>query len=240
MKKALVVAAVLGVFLVPVGAAGGSPRLPVSLVGMSPSQILDVSLRSAADEGSCTNVSRGTAVGFTFGSSTDSGARQARQSLYFNRSRGQVLLIGPALYMKESAALLSVQFGKAGSGYANRWLLVPPSSESYHPVSSGLLFSSMITQVRPAGALHESKVGVLGGVRVVALSGKANSELGLTGGVETLFVRAVSPYLPVRLIAGGRAQGVPTSLTVTFSQWGRHFSVGAPQHVLALSPTAVP
>lgn len=245
MKKALnALTALVSLGALSLGSAGSASAaslvLPRSLSGLSASQIATLSIRSAVAKGTCTNDSKGTAVGFTFGSSTNSGTHQAQQTVFFNKSQGQVLLLNGALYMKESAALLTVQFGKADPRFTNRWILITATNKSYHSVSSGLLFSSMITQVRPAGTLHASKVGILSGVKVVALSGKANSELGLTGGVETLFVEATAPYLPVKLVAGGRSQGVPTSLSVTFSNWGHQFRFTAPQGALSVPSSALP
>ena len=245
MKKALNALATLAA-ITSLGASGALPAgaagrgLPPTLASMSAAQVASLSLANAKKWGSCTYVSRGTAVGFTFGSSTDSGSREARQTVIFNGYHGQVLFLSGALYMKESAALLRVQFGKSDPRDANRWILLPPGNKSYRSVSNGLLFSSMFTQVRPGGVLHESKVGTLGGVKVVAVTGQANPELGLMRGVETLFVAAASPYLPVKLIAGGRSQGVPTSLSVSFSHWGDHFRITAPRGALTLSKNALP
>ena len=245
MKKALNALAALSCLgalslVASASATGAIVALPRSLAGLSASKIVSLSLNSAITKGSCTNVSRGSAVGFTLGSSTDSGAHQAQQVVSFNKSEGRVLLVDGALYMKESAALLSGQFGKADSHYANRWILIPSANKSYQSVSSGLLFSSTITPVRPYGVLHASKIGTLLGLKVIAISGKANPEVGFTGGVETLFVATAAPYLPVRLVAGGRSQRVLTSLTVSFSNWGRKFAFAAPQGAVAISSNVLP
>ncbi|NNN08797.1 MAG: hypothetical protein HKL85_06335 [Acidimicrobiaceae bacterium] len=242
MKKALnvIAAVVIATLVMGEAASAASSSLTSNFANMSAAQIVNLSLSNAQATGACTNTSQGTAVGYTFGSTTKSSIDQAQQSTHFNKSTGQVLLIKGRLYVNESAALISLQFGKADPKWANKWISIPKGNSSYVPLSSGLLFSSMMSQVRPTGTLHKSKLGTLNGVLVIAIAGSANPELGLTRGVETLFVAAKAPYLPVKLLAGGRSQGVPTSLTVTFSHWGRHLSYSVPRLVTPISATDLP
>jgi hypothetical protein len=239
MKKVLhVIAAVtLASMMTGEAAAAASHSAVVNLTDLSAAQIVSLSLSNARAIGACTNSAKGTEVGNTFGSTTSSGADEARESTYFNKSTGTVLLIKGHLYVNESAALIALQFGKADPKWANRWISIPQGNTAYVPLSSGLLFSSMMSQVRPAGTLHKSKVGTLNGVKVIAISGSANAELGLTKGIATLFVAASAPFLPVELLAGGRSQGVPTTLTVTFSHWGHQVSNSAPTSVTPISST---
>lgn len=242
MKKAILAVALLGVTsLLPSWSAGASTlTLPPGLSGLSAAQITNLSLKSAISQGTCTNVSHGAAAGYRFGSSTNSGTNEAKQQVTFNKSTGEVLLIKGALFVKESAPLITLQFGKADPKYANKWLSIGKTSKDYHAFTTGLTFSSMISQVRPAGTLRMSKVGTLHGVKVIAINGTANAELGLTAGAETLFVRATAPYLPLEFAAAGRSQGVPTTLTVTFSNWGHRFSYSAPQGAIPISTTNLP
>lgn len=242
MKKALSVISAVTLVILVMGevASAASSRSTPNLTNMSPAQIVNLSLANAQAIGACTNTSQGTAVGYTFGSTTNSSIDQAQESTHFNKSTGQVLLIKGRLYVNESAALISLQFGKADPKWANQWISIPRANSAYVPLSSGLLFSSMMSQVRPAGTLHKSKLGTLNGVSVIAIAGSANAQLGLSQGVETLFVAAKAPYLPVQLLAGGRSQGVPTSLTVNFSHWGRHVTYSAPSKVTPISATDLP
>lgn len=241
MKKAqCVIAAVTLASMMTGEAAGAAAGATVRLTSMSAAQIVSLSLSNAQALGACTNTSKGTAVGNTFGSTTSSSSDEAKESTYFNKSTGEVLLIKGHLFVKESAALIALQFAKSDPKWANKWISIPPGNTAYVPFSSGLLFTSMISQVRPAGALRKSKVGTLNGVKVIAISGNANAELGLTKSVATLFVAASAPYLPVELLAGGRSQGVPTSLTVTFSHWGHHVSYSAPRGFVPISSTDLP
>jgi hypothetical protein len=242
MKKALsvIVAVTLASVLPDVAANAASHSVPPNLSELSATQIVNLSLANAHAQGTCTNSSKGTAVGYTFGSTTNSGTDEAQESTYFNKSTGRVLLIKGHLFVDESAPLIALQFGKADPKWANRWISIPPGNKAYVPFSTGLLFSSMMSQVRPTGTLHKSKIGTLNGVKVIAVSGSANAELGLTKGVETLYVATSAPYLPVELLAGGRSQGVPTSLKVTFSHWGHHFSYSAPRGVTPISSTDLP
>ena len=242
MKKALSVAVALSVVgLVPTWTASASAlSVPTSITNLSASQIATLSLASAKAKGTCTNVSSGAAVGFSFGSTTNSGATQAEQLLRFNKSTGEALLIKGVAYVKLSATVLNLEFGKPFPQYANKWIALTAASKDYSAITTGLLFSSMITQVRPGGTLTKSKVVTLNGVKVIAIAGTSNTELGLSAGKQTMFVAAAAPYLPVALDAAGRSQGVPTNLTVTFSNWGKSFSYAVPTHVVPISSTTLP
>ena len=235
------VAALTSLSLLSVWSGGASAAtLPSNLKGLTAGQIANLSLASAHVEGSCTNVSVGKATGFTFGSSTDSGRLDAQEELTINQATGVVRLVKGALFTKESNQIIRLQFGISDPKYANKWISIPRSSKHYVPFSSGLTFASMIAQVRPAGKLTESKVGTLHGVKVIAINGTANTELGLNTGSETLFVSDASPYLPVELAASGRSQGVPTTLVVTFSHWGQPFTYAAPAGAILISSTNLP
>jgi hypothetical protein len=235
------VAALTSLSLLSVWSGGASgATLPSNLKDLTASQIVNLSLTSAHAKGSCTNVSVGKATGFTFGSSTDSGRLDAQEELTINQATGVVRLVKGALFTKESNQIISLQFGISDPKYANRWISIPRSSKHYVPFSSGLTFISMIAQVRPTGKLTESKVGTLHGVKVIAVHGTANAELGLNTGAETLFVSDTSPYLPVELAASGRSRGVPTTLVVTFSQWGHPFTYAAPPGAIPISSTNLP
>ena len=197
-------------------------------------------MSGARQEGSCLDVSKGAAVGYTFDATTQSGTDEAHQDMSFNSSRGTAVLIKGRLYIRESATLISLQFGRSDPQWANRWVYIPSSSADYHSLATGLVFSSMISQVPPAPPLRATAVETLDGHKVVAVIGTANAELGLTKGVETLFVSATSPFLPVQLRASGRTQGVPTTLVVTFSHWGQRYRFATPSGATPLASTTLP
>jgi len=238
MKKALSILALCAAGLTSAPAAGASS--PTSLSALSAPQIVTLSLHNAAAEGSCTNVANGSAVGFTFGSTTNSGPTEAQQIIHFNKATGEALLLKGVAYIKLSATVINLEFAKPFPQYANKWISLTSARKEYASITTGLLFSSMLTQVRPAGNLTRSKVVTLNGVKVVAITGTANAALGLSAGKQTLFVRATAPYLPVAIDAAGRSQGVPTNLTVTFSNWGKKFSYAVPSPVVAISSTTLP
>ena len=223
--------------LAPVASAGATTS---SLAGLSAARVLATAMAAARAAGSCLDVSTGAAVGYRFSSSTQSGPSEAREVMSFNKAVGDTLLLHGQLYVKESATIIELQFGKRDPRWANRWIHVPASSHDYTPFSRGLTFASMLSQVPPTGALHRSAVETFDHHRVVAVTGSANAELGLTRGAETLFVSAQAPFRPVEMRASGRLQGVPTTLVVVFSQWGRHFSFATPSPVTALAATDLP
>lgn len=244
MKKSLTIVVALGVMaLTPLDAAGATTSTrtssPAGIVSLSPRQIATISLTNARAKGSCTNVSHGASVGLSFGATTRSGAKLAEQTLEFNKSRGTALLIGATVYVRMSAELITLEFGRSAPQLANRWISIRPSDAAYSGVTTGMLFSSMLAQVLPAGTLSKSKVVTLDGVKVIAISGSGNVHLGLRSSKQTLFVAARAPYLPVALDAAGRSQGVPTTLTVTFSHWGKPLHLAAPTPSLPFASTTL-
>ncbi|MBW4029667.1 MAG: hypothetical protein HIU57_03185 [Acidobacteria bacterium] len=245
MKQALIVVVVaLGVVgVAPLGVADAAPSartaLPASIMSLSARQIATLSLASARAKGACTNVVSGAAVGFSFGTTTRSSADAAEQTIHFNKSRGEARLVRGTAYVKLSASLIALEFGRSAPQFANKWIAITRANKVYRSVATGMSFPSMLSQLRPAGVLRKSKVVTLDGVKVIALSGAANAQLGLRAAKQTLFVSVVAPYLPVALDAAGRSQGVPTTLTVTFSHWGQPPRVTAPSSIpLSSTPLA--
>ena len=243
MKKALTVVTALGVVFAPLGAASATTSArttsPASIAGLSARQIATLSLANARAAGSCTNISHGAAVGLSFSATTHSGAHVAQQTIDFNKSHGTALLIGATAYVRMSAELISLEFGRTAPQLANKWISIARTDKAFAGVTTGMLFSSMIAQVLPSGTLSKSKVVTLDGVKVIALNGGANARLGLSSAKQTLFVAATAPYLPVALDAAGRSQGVPTTLTVTFSHWGESVHYRAPASSLPWGSTTL-
>ncbi len=243
MKKAVTGVIALGMvsFLATTPVGASAPATSSSLTGFTPAQVVNLSLARARAEGSCSTESRGKATGYTFSESTNSGRAVAQQFITFNSSAtGIGRMVNGTFYAKLGASMIALQYGVADPAYANKWIAIPRSNHHFVAFSSGLLFSSMLSQVRPVGPLTESPVGTLNGKSVIAIGGTANAQLGLSASAETLFVSATSPYLPVEFTASGRVDGVPTTLVVTFSNWGRHFSYTAPTGALPIASTTLP
>jgi len=224
------------------GGSESASAAPLANVAVSPSaaHLVAASLAGALRAGSCTNVSKVVAAGLTFGSTTQSGATVASQSVYFNAATGSVRLLAGVLYFKESASLLALQFGVNDAGDANKWISVPASNSHFHALATGLLQASMLSQVAPVGPLTRSPLTTVNGVAVIIVRGGANALLGLTKGAETLILHAQAPYLPIELAAAGRSQGTPTTLTVTFSHWGLRVAVSAPAGAVPITRTKLP
>jgi hypothetical protein len=241
MKKAPTALALLGVLsLVPTWSAGASAAPAPSLTSLSAGQIANLSLASAHAQGTCTSVAQIRAAGLNYTTSTNSGVTVAQQVVSVNHNTETAVLVGSVVYAKWSAGLIQLQFGTSLPQYANRWIAIASSDKHFASIATGMLFSSMIAQVRPAGVLKKAGVTTVRGIKSIAITGAANSRLGLTGGTETLFVQDAAPYLPVELLAAGRSQGAPTTLVVTFSHWGQHFSYRAPGAALPISSTTLP
>ena len=243
MKKALSALALLSVTALPAtvsdAATTSTAVATPALATLSADQVASLSLANATKVGVCTSSSLGHAAGYTFNPTTYSSARSAQQTLSVNKATGVARLVDGVLYVRLSAKIIDLQFAKNDPRYANTWISIPPTDKEFPSISSGLLFSSMLSQVRPTGHLKKTPVTVVDGVTSLGLSGLANAELGLTGASETLYVTVAAPHLPVELLAAGRSQGVPTTLVVTFSRWGRRLNVAVPAHALPISSTTL-
>ena len=240
MKRLIpVICASAAIMVAPLGVVDAADAHSAALTAKSASAIATLALKAAHAKGTCLNVAAGAAVGYHFGASTESGSTSAQETVTYNAYSGHVRLVKGIAYLRDDAAVMQLQFGKTDSRYVNKWIAIPRTSSFYENAVTGLLFSSMITEVRPAGALTKTKVTTLHGTKVIGLEGVANHEMGLTKGVETLFVSLRAPYLPVELKASGRTQGVATTLTVTFSKWGTKFHVVAPHPSVLLSKTTL-
>jgi len=226
--------------LATVASAGATGRtLPASIVNLSARQIANIALASARAKGTCTNVSSGASVGLSFGATTELASNSAAQTIHFNAASGEARLVAGTAYVKMNAKFIELDFGRSAPQLANRWISLTRSDAAYHDVVTGMLLPSVLSQVLPAGTLSRSKPTTLYGVGVIAISGAANAQLGLSSSKQTLFVSTTAPYLPVALDAAGRSRGVPTTLTVTFSHWGQDFHISAPSSALPISATTL-
>jgi hypothetical protein len=239
MKKALSALALLSVTVLPATVSGAATTTSPALAALNADQVASLSLANATKVGVCTSSSLGRAAGYQFNTTTYSGARSAQQTLSVNKATGVARLVNGVLYVRLSAKIIDLQFAKNDPRYANTWISIPSTDKQFPSISSGLLFSSMLSQVRPAGHLTKTPVTVVDGVSSLGLSGLANAELGLTSASETLYVSVAAPHLPVELLAAGRSQGVPTTLVVTFTRWGQHLDVAVPPHALPISSTTL-
>ncbi len=241
MKKAVTAVVLTALGLLPTWSAGASSlALPSTLDGLDAAQVTNLSLASARAQGSCTANSLGRATGYSFSASTNAAGRVAQQWIALDGAKGVARLVGGTLYAHLDARMIELQFGVNDPTDANRWIAIPPTNKHFTTLSSGLLFSSVLSQVRPVGPLTMSGVGTLKGQKVVAIGGTANAQLGLSASAETLFVADTAPYLPVEFTASGRVDGVPTTLLVTFSNWARPFEYSAPVGSIAMSTTKLP
>jgi hypothetical protein len=241
MKKAVTAVVLTALGLLPLWSAQASSlTLPTSLEGLSAAQVASLSLASAHAQGSVISDAVGRATGYSFSESTDSGASVAQQRITLSGASGLMRLVGGTLYANLDARMILLQFGVSAPTDANRWIAITRADKNFATFAAGLLFPSVMAQVRPVGPLTMSGVGNLKGRQVVAIGGTANAQLGLSASAETLFVSATAPYLPVEFTASGRADGVPTTLTVTFSNWGRQFVFPVPHDSVPISTTSLP
>ena len=96
-----------------------------------------------------------------------------------------------------------------------------PSDPGYSPIATGVTLGSALVQATPTGVLHLGAPTVLGGIRVVGITGGLpRDSAGGAVGQQVLYVEAAAPFLPVELDITGTLQGQRGTSTVTFSRWG--------------------
>ncbi len=238
MKKTLVTAALLSVVsLVPAVTIAGAST---TLSGLSPSQILATSIRSAAREKSAATVATTNVLGISVKLVTNSGPRSGVGFETVDGHKGEVVFLNGVLYAKFDADLIKFNYGVSDPKAANRWISMTKVSRYYNNLSTGIAFPSILQELQPSGTLSASSPLTVDGVSVIGITGKPNAVLGVTSGTQTLYVAIAAPFLPVEVIIKANESSVPVVLTVTPKNWGTPVSVSAPSVFTPIAKTTLP
>ena len=186
--------------------------------------VLDRSLGAARTAGSVhldTTESAGT-VSVT--GTEDLSLRAGQQTLGGTVGNATVVATPGTAYLKADAGFLQSSLGLSGPAAAKAagtWVVFHPSDPGYAQIAVGVTLGSALVQSTPTGVLHVGAPTVLGGVRVVGITGGLPRDTaGGAVGRQVLYVEAAAPFLPVELDITGTLQGQPSTSRVSFSRWG--------------------
>jgi hypothetical protein len=215
---------------VPYGIEAGasSNRSTRPIAADNGAQILGVSMRAAAKEGSGTNFTSSVTAGQSFGDLTNSGTGEGEQFFSYEGATVDIRLLDSVVYVKANSDGILAWFGVKDSTLASKWIEVPASSTDYSSFKNAIPLTSMLKEVPPVGTLKVIPVGKIDNHRVVGVTGRPNPLLGFSTGMETLYVSTAFPYLPVELLVFGNTTGAVDNFRITFTNWGSHIEVIKP------------
>ena len=238
MRTYLRTAVVVSLFASLAAGTNAVASTSTSLHKLTAAQILNISLSAARAQKSVDSLVTTSIFGLSAKVQTQSGVSSGRSLVNVNGHSGEVLEVNGTVFAKLDAAIVNFEFHTNAPSLANKWISIPRQSRYFSTVSTGITLASVLDEITPAGALTQS-IASYNGVRVVALSGSANSSLALPGGTQILYVSTKPPFLPV----GGRVHlstsGVKLDLAVRITHWGVPLRVSAPSTFTKISATTL-
>jgi hypothetical protein len=203
-------------------------------------QLLASALVSAHKEVGCTYTTTFTLDDHSYVLRARAGATVGEQLISYDGAQIDVREVDHDVFIYANADGVKLQFGEADPTWAKRWIEVTPSDTKFSAFASGVLLGSTLDEVPPATIKGSATSKKLNGKKVVAITGKPNSIIGLNAGKETLYVSANAPYLPVKLVVTDKPPSEVRKLTIAFSDWGKSVSVVKPTNATLLSKTNLP
>lgn len=211
-----------------------------SFATQSGHQIISAAMTAALSEGSATSSSATTIAGQEYTSVTNSSTASGEQTLRLGQAQSVVRVVANVVYIKDDAAAIQAQFGVSAPSVANKWIKIPAANSNFARFNSGILLSSMLSEVSPTGTLKTTKTAMVNDTLMVGVTGKPNNHLGLASGTETVYVDATGTHVPVELVASDVVQGQRQSFVITFTNWGLNFHLIKPATSIAISTTKLP
>ena len=163
------------------------------------------------------------------------GASSGEQSsILSNGGTSELIAVNGAqtLYLRADAAALTLTYSMSSADaatYANEWLELTPSTPIYPSVAYATTLASDFSQVRFIGPLHLGGPGAVDGKNVGVIASDVPAVNGAPRFKGTLDVTTHGRVLPVRF---NEVRG-STTITVTWSKWGRAAALAVPSGAVA-------
>ena len=203
-------------------------------------QIMTSAMAAALAQGSCTSSSSTTITGQAYSSVTNTSTTSGQQTLRLGNATSVVRVVKGVVYIYDDAKAIQDQFGVSAPKDADRWIAIPSSNSNFARFNSGILLSSVMSMVTPAGPLKTGPVMRIDHVLVVGVTGKPNIHLGLASGSETVYVATTGSHVPIELVASDTVQGQKGTFTITYTNWGKNFHLSQPASSIPISSTKLP
>ena len=224
--------------VVVAGTVGVSNAVASSSV--SAKHVVASALAAARKESGCTYTTTFTLDDHSYVLSAQAGSTSGEQLISYHGAQIDVRDVDDNVYVFANASGVKLQYGETDPTWANRWIDVTSSDAKFAAFSSGVLLGSTLDEVSPATLKGSASSETLQGEKVIVVTGKPNSNIGLSGGKETLYLSAKAPYLPVKLVVTDKPTSEVRKLTITFATWGKTVVVSKPPNATPLSKTNLP
>jgi hypothetical protein len=205
--------------------------------GVSAKHIVTTALAAARTESGCTYATTFTLDKHSYVLNAQAGSTSGEQLISYNGAQIDVREVDDIVYVFANASGVKLQYGETDPTWANRWVDVTPSDAKFAAFAGGVLLGSTLDEVSPSTLKGSATSETVDGEKVLAVTGKPNSNIGLSGGNETLYLSAKSPYLPLKLVVTDKPTSEVRKLTITFASWGKKVVVSKPAKATALSKT---
>ena len=228
-------------------ACGSSPTGPVthagSLAGKSASQVVLAATSAANALGSVhyeLTASQAAQKESVIGDATSSGGRQ---EITIGGLHIQVVIVAGVAYAQGNATGIQSFMGipsTQSSKYANKWIAVHQSDSLYAGISEAVTLSTALAQLTPSGTLKLTSTRTVQGREALGVKGglPGQAQQGLSGST-TLYVATSKPTVPLSFsedsteVTSGKTQHEVS--TGSFTHWGEHLHLTAPQGAVAFS-----
>ena len=187
--------------------------------------IVRAALRAAERAGSV-HVHLTSEAGGGFVQDDEAGARSGSQQVHVSSLRMTVRVVGSTGYVRVTHTGGEFFLGMAGvspSRYVNRWISYRPGDPDYARVASSVTMPSLLSHMKPRGALSKTGTSTVEGRPAIGVWG------GYLGSRGCLYVSTRGKSLPLRLTLT-TIDG--TDVTISFSHWGEAVHVVAPPQAI--------
>ena len=239
MKRILVAASTIG--LLVTFATGAGAATPTSLSGLTGAQVDALAIAQMRAVGSYTLVVTSTVAGLHATSVTSSTLYSGIRHDDINGQLGEKVFVNGVVYVRFTAPVEKIYFGKVIASLANKWISFTPGQPFYSLFSTTMSESTLAPLLTLRGTLNVSPPLTYDHRHVVAITPAASAATSPSGIAETLYVSNSAPFLPVALVIDSHSSAPSKTLeTVTFKNWGVHVTVRAPRHFTASSKFKLP
>jgi hypothetical protein len=144
-----------------------------------------------------------------------------------------VIYVNHILFVKASLGFLEGTFGLtkgAATPVTNKWASVATSNPAYGNVFSAVTIKSAMSYLAYTGTVTAGGTTVVNGIKVKVLRVAIGKSSVAPAGTETLYIALTGPPLPIAVNFVGSGY----SSKLTFSQWGKRFTLHAPTSSLRM------
>jgi hypothetical protein len=166
--------------------------------------------------------------GSRFASVLDSSVTESTQTGSGSGQRELVLVIGSKVFINGNETYYLSATGKENFKFANRWVLLTPTSSLYHYNLLGELLDSLAKSVFQLNSPKIEGIVKYYGHDAIKVTGRLPKSSSAPGSPQTDFLSATAPYLPLGYTLRVASDDEALTAKARFSKWGESVKVVAP------------